>query len=168
VPDCRAFVGLDATGEALLPENRQVVLAQNDKWPWGFQRQPFQASLVLSLPIFTGFSRSLQLARAAAIRADADEAVRARRLQVRSEVQSRWLALQTAWQAIGVQEANRAAARDQLALARERFRIGSGSALEVTDAETAVARAEGEYVNAIYAYHQAIAMLEFAVGRPLR
>ena len=29
-------------------------------------------------------------------------------------------------------------------------------------------RAEGDYVNAIYEYHKAVALLEFAVGRPLR
>ena len=55
-----------------------------------------------------------------------------------------------------------------LELARERFRLGSGNALEVTDAQAAVARAEGDYVNAVYAYHKAIAALEYAVGRPLR
>ena len=32
----------------------------------------------------------------------------------------------------------------------------------------AVARVEGDYVNAVYAYHKAIAALEYAVGRPLR
>jgi outer membrane protein TolC len=168
VPDCRAFVGLDPTGEALLPENRQQIIDGNKAWPWDFRRQPFQASVSVSLPLFAGFSRNLSVARAAAAREDAQEAVRAGHLQVRTDVQGRWLGLQTAWEAIAVQDANRTAATDQLDLARERFRLGSGSALEVTDAETARARAEAEYVNAVYAYHQAIAALEFAVGRPLR
>jgi len=108
------------------------------------------------------------VARASAAQEDAEESVRARQLQVRTDVRTKFLALQTAFQAIGVQEANRVAAREQLELARERFRLGSGNALEVTDAQAAVARAEGDYVNAVYAYHKAIAALEYAVGRPLR
>jgi outer membrane protein TolC len=38
----------------------------------------------------------------------------------------------------------------------------------VSDAQNAVQRAEGDYVNAIYDYHKAITALEAAVGRPLR
>jgi outer membrane protein TolC len=83
-------------------------------------------------------------------------------------VQGRYLGVNAAWQAIGVQEASRTSARDQVQLAQERFRLGSGSALEVTDAQTAVAQAEADYVNAVYAYHRAIAALELAVGRRLR
>ncbi len=67
-----------------------------------------------------------------------------------------------------MQDANQRAAREQLALARERFRLGNGSSLEVADAQAATARAEADYVNAVYTYHKAIAALEFAVGRPLR
>lgn len=168
VPDCKAFAGLNATGQALDPAIEQAILTQNDIWPFRFNSQPFRASVQVSLPIFSGFSRNLDVARAAAAREDAEEAVRARELQVRTEVQARYLGIDAAWQAIAVQSGNREAARDQLLLAQERFRLGSGSALEVTDAQSAVTRAEAEYVNAVYAYHKAIAALEFAVGRPLR
>jgi len=168
VPDCRAFAGLDATGETLLPENRQAILRQNDVWPFNYASQPFRATLFVTIPIFTGFNRNLQVARASALQDDAEESVRATRLRVRADVRARHLGLHTAFQAIAVQEANQTAAREQLDLARERFRLGNGSALEVADAQAAVARAEADHVNAIYAYHQAIAALEFAVGRPLR
>jgi outer membrane protein TolC len=168
VPDCREFAGLDATGLALLPENRSALLTRNNVWPFSFTGQPFRASVLVSVPIFTGFSQSLNVSRANAQREDAEELVRANRLQVRASVQARYLGVQTAYQAIGVQEANQRAAREQLDLARERFRLGNGSALEVADAQAAVARAEADYVNAVYSYHQAIAALEFAVGRSLR
>jgi outer membrane protein TolC len=36
------------------------------------------------------------------------------------------------------------------------------------DAQLAAQTAEADYINAIYAYHQSIATLEDAVGRPLR
>lgn len=168
VPDCKTFSGLDATGDALLPEVESALLTRNDVFPFDFSNQPFQAQVQITLPIFQGFDRNLQVARANAARDDAAEQVRARELQVRTDVMARHLGLSASWEAIGVQSANRDAAREQLELAQTRFRLGSGSALEVTDAQTAVTRAEADYVNAIYAYHRAIVGLEFAVGRRLR
>lgn len=168
VPDCNTFNGLNTAGDALLPELESALRDRNNVFPFRFENQPFRANLQISVPIFSGFNRNLQVARANAAREDAEETVRARELQVRTDVKGRFLALQAAWQAIGVQAANQTAAREQLQLAEERFRLGSGSALEVTDAQTAVTRAEADYVNAIYAYHKAIAALEYAVGRPLR
>jgi outer membrane protein TolC len=46
--------------------------------------------------------------------------------------------------------------------------LGAGTALELSDAQTAVQRAEGDYITAVYDYHKAIAALEGAVGRSLR
>ena len=166
--DCFGRVGLNDQGTALQDGVVQQIRAGNNVFPFHYTGQPFQASLRVSLPIFTGFGRSLRLSQARADEDDADESARARRLQVRSDVHARYLGLQTSYQAIGVQAANREAARDQLRLAQDRYRLGAGTSLEVSDAQNAVQRAEGDYVNAIYDYHKAIAALEAAVGRPLR
>jgi outer membrane protein len=166
--DCFNKFGLNPTGTALQDPVAQQITDQNDVFPFHYTGQPFQASLRISLPIFTGFSRSLRLSQARAQEEDADESERARRLQVRSDVHARWLGLQTSYQAIAVQAANREAARDQLRLAQDRYRLGAGTSLEVSDAQNAVQRAEGDYVNAVYDYHKAVAALEAAVGRPLR
>jgi outer membrane protein len=166
--NCFSSVGLNSTGTAFTDPVARQIVDQNDVFPFHYTGQPFQASLRVSLPIFTGFSRSLRLSQARADEQDADESTRARRLQVHTDVHGRFLALQTAFQAIGVQSANRDAARDQLRLAQDRYRLGAGTSLEVSDAQNAVQRAEGDYVNAVYDYHKAIAALEAAVGRPLR
>ncbi|HUR95563.1 MAG TPA: TolC family protein [Gemmatimonadales bacterium] len=166
--DCFAAAGLNSTGTALQDPVTQQIRDANNVFPFSYTGQPFQATLRVSLPIFTGFGRSLRLSQAKAQEQDADEGARARRLQVRSDVHARYLGLQTSFQAISVQEANRAAARDQLRLAQDRYRLGAGTSLEVSDAQNAVQRAEGDYVNAVYDYHKAIAALEAAVGRPLR
>jgi len=168
VPDCFGAAGLNNTGTALLDPVAQDIRDGNDVFPFHYTGQPFRANLTLSLPIFTGFGRSLRLSRARAFEDDADENVRARRLQVRSDVHARYLGLQTAYRAIGAQAANREAARDQLRLAQDRYRLGAGASLEVSDAQNAVQRAEGDYINAVYDYHKAVAALEAAVGRPLR
>jgi outer membrane protein len=166
--DCFGDAGLNPQGTGLDPAVSQQVRTSNDVFPFDYTGQPFQASLRISLPIFTGFGRSLRLSQARADEDDADESARARRLQVRSDVHARYLGLQTSYQAISVQAANREAARDQLRLAQDRYRLGAGTSLEVSDAQNAVQRAEGDYVNAIYDYHKAITALEAAVGRPLR
>jgi outer membrane protein len=168
VPDCFAASGLVDGGGALLDPVDQQIRDANNVFPFHYTGQPFQANLRVSLPIFTGFGRSLHVSQAKAQEDDADEDARARRLQVRTDVHARYLGLQTAYQAIAVQSANRDAARDQLRLAQDRYRLGAGTSLEVSDAQNAVQRAEGDYVNAVYDYHKAITALEAAVGRPLR
>jgi outer membrane protein len=167
-PDCFAEFGLNGSGTALSDDLSRQVRDANNVFPFDYTGQPFQANLTISLPIFTGFSRSLRVSQARAQEQDADEDVRARRLQVRSDVHARFLGMQTSYQAIAVQEANRRSARDQLRLAQDRYRLGAGTSLEVSDAQNAVSRAEGDYVNAVYDYHKAVAALEAAVGRPLR
>ena len=168
VPDCFGAFGLNSTGTALNESVETSVRDANDAFPFAYTGQPFRANLTVSLPIFTGFSRSLRVSQARAQELDADEDVRARRLQVRSDVQARHLALKAAYEAIAVQAANRVAARDQLRLAQDRYRLGAGTSLEVSDAQNAVQQAEADYVNAVYFYHKAVVALEAAVGRPLR
>jgi outer membrane protein len=166
--DCFGPFGLEPSGTALTPARTQQIQNANSVFPFDYTGQPFQANLTISLPLFTGFSRSLRVSQAREQELDADEDVRARRLQVRSDVHARYLGMQTSYQAIAVQENNRGSARDQLRLAQDRYRLGAGTSLEVSDAQNAVQRAEGDYVNAVYDYHKAVAALEAAVGRPLR
>jgi outer membrane protein TolC len=46
--------------------------------------------------------------------------------------------------------------------------VGSGTFLNVLDAQAVAQQAETDYVAAVYAYHRAIVQLETAVGRSLR
>lgn len=167
-PDCLGSNGLTPTGTAFFAPAAQRIRDANNVFPFDFTSQPFQAALTISLPIFTGFSRHLQLAEARAQQEDADENARAQALLVRANVDARYLALGTAYQAISAQATARDAAREQLRLAQDRYRVGLGSALEVTDAQNAVQKAEGDYITAVYDYHRALTALEAAVGRSLR
>jgi outer membrane protein len=142
--------------------------ARNSVFPFDFTRQPFQARLSITLPLFTNFSRTLRVSQARADHGDLEEAVRARGLGVHTEVSQAYLTLQTAFRTIGLQDTNRSAAREQLQLATERYRVGSGTFFELLDAQVAALRAENDYVNAIYDYHKTLAALEAAVGRSLR
>ena len=168
VANCFIASGLNASGTALDPAVAKAIRDRNANYPFSFQKQPFQASVTISLPIFTGFSRQVRLSQAAAQRDNAEETRRAQELLVRTNVESRYLELNTSWRAIGVQIKSKQAAAERLRLAQDRYRLGSGTALELTDAQNAVTRAEGDYNSAVFAYHRAFTALEAAVGRRLR
>lgn len=166
-PNCNAFAGLNDAGTALQPEIANQIRDRNSGWPFGFTNQPWGISLSISLPIFNGFSRARDVSSARAAEDDAREAARARRIEVDGQIQSGLLAVNTAWQAAAIADTNRAAAADRLVLARQRYDIGNGTALEVADAENAVTQAEFDYVAAVYDYHTAVVALEASVGRPI-
>src|SRR6476646_10250168 len=62
--DCFAQAGLNASGSALQDPIAQQIRDQNSVFPFSYTGQPFNASIRLSLPIFTGFGRSLRLSQA--------------------------------------------------------------------------------------------------------
>src|SRR5690349_1533231 len=145
-----------------------AIRSQNTQYPFHFTPQPFQARLTVSIPLWGNFQQPLQVSQAKAQQQDLQESVRARGLLVRTDVSQAYLTLQTAFQSIAIQDTSRTAAREQLQLATERYRVGSGTFFELLDAQVAALRAETDYVNAVYDYHKALAALEAAVGRPLR
>ncbi|HXM37915.1 MAG TPA: TolC family protein [Gemmatimonadales bacterium] len=167
----RANAGLPPTNCSAFiwgASNEQALRDRNSVFPFTFTQQPFQARLTISLPLFTNFARPLRVSEAHAQHEDMEEAVRARGLAVQTEVSQAFLVLQTAYRTIGLQDTNRTAAREQLQLATERYRVGSGTFFELLDAQVAALRAESDYVNANYDYHKSLAALEAAVGRSLR
>jgi outer membrane protein len=158
----------DCSGFIWGASNEQALRNRNSVFPFQFTQQPFQARLTVTLPIFTNFSRLQRVSEARAQHGDLEESVRARGLAVQTEVSQAFLTLQTAFRTVGLQDTNRSAAREQLQLATERYRVGSGTFFELLDAQVAGLRAESDAVNATYDYHKALALLEAAVGRSLR
>ena len=129
--------------------------------PWNF-------SVGLSLPIYSQFQRTASIAAARAQESVLDLSIRARELQVRSNVSAAFVALDVAYRTIAVQRNNRAAADEALSLATERYRVGSGSIIELLTARVTSETAGYNYITAVYNYHKDIAALEQAVGRTLR
>jgi len=80
----------------------------------------------VTLPIFNNFAREVSVSNARAQHDNLEESVRARGLAVHTEVSQAYLTLQTAYRTAGLQDTNRSAAREQLQLATERYRVGSG------------------------------------------
>ena len=134
-------------------------------FPFDFTENPLDLRVGLSLPIFQGFSRQANVQRARADQLDATERLRAIDLQIRADVTSRLLAVETTYKTMQVQDRSRTAAAEQLNLANERYRLGSGTVLELSDALNAVTRADAAYINAIYDNHRALVALYAAIGR---
>ena len=160
--NCAALTG------PFLRQQEQALRDQNRAYPFSFTPQPFQARLAISIPLWGNFQQPLQVSQAKAEQQDLAESVRARGLQLQTDVNQAYLVLATAYSTVAIQDTNRVAGREQLQLATERYRVGSGTFFELLDAEVAAPRAESDYIGAVYDYHKAVAALEAAVGRPLR
>ena len=151
----------------LTDEMRDEIIAQNRQFPFDFETQPFSMSLGVSVPIFQGLSRQYQVEAASAQAEDARHRLRSEELRIRADVETAHLTLEAAHRAYGLESRNRALAEDQLRLARERYRVGSTSFLELMEAETVMARADRAYLLSVYAFQEALAALEAAVGQDL-
>lgn len=158
----------DCSQFTLTPEQESMIRADNDVFPFGFSREPFSAQLTVSLPLFNGFDRERQVAQARIAADDAAHRQRAEELRVRTAVERTLLNLRTAREAVALEERNRELADQQLALERERYRVGVASFVELQEAETLKARADRDYLVAVYTFHENLTALEAAVGRPLR
>ncbi len=129
---------------------------------------PWNLRVGLYLPIYSQFQRTATIASARAGQDLQDLSVRAQELTVRAQVSSAWVALDVAYRTIAVQKDNLAAADEALALGTERYRVGSGSIIDLLTARVTDETAAYNYLYAVYNYHKSIAALEQAVGRTLR
>ena len=158
--DCSQFV-LTSQDEAQLLEANRV-------FPFNFQSRPWEFTLRVSVPVFQGFTRQRQVEEAASRRDDAAQSRRAEELRLRTALATAVGDLRTAFDVVAIEERNLEVAEQQLALARERYRLGAANFLELLEAQSSVAEAERDHLNARYSFHDALVTLEAAVGRSLR
>lgn len=158
--DCSRYVFTEA--------DRASIVSSNDVFPFDFQRSPPRASMTLSLPLFTGFSRKRQLEAAQAQRSDARYQLREQELALRADLAIGLGEVRTAYESAVIEERNQEFADEQLRLALERYRVGTISFVDLVEAETVKAEADRSRLTAIYGFHEAIAALEAVVGAPLR
>ncbi len=163
--DCSS---LDTSNPAVAAAVREQVEAGNPSFPFGYERQPLQASMSISLPLFDGLSRERRVEEARVAESDARLAVTAQQQRLTADVRGALLTLQTAYRAAILQREVAGNAAEELRMARERFRLGATTSLEVTDAQTRLAEAERAVIDAVYTYHKSLAALEALVGRSLR
>ena len=162
------LASLNCVNTPLTEDNAAAIRNSNAQFPFKFTRAPFGMSASVSLPVFDGFRREQRLELSDIAREDARYSLRARELQLNTEVTQAYLNLMTDYRVVALQEQNAAKAREELSYAEERYRAGAATFLDVTTSRGTFAQAQIDRVNAVYDYHRAFAALEAAVGRPLR
>lgn len=162
--------GLSCASEypPLTSSEEAAIRASNSGALWDFRKAPRSFSAFLQIPIFDNLSREQRLQEAMINRDNAKFNTRARELQTEADVVEAYLNLQTAVRTTELQTVNAQRAREQLAFAEERYRVGAATFLDVTSARGTFEQAQIDRVNAVYDYHRFFAALESAVGRPLR
>jgi len=158
----------DCSQYVLTPGDEAAILANNDVFPFNFRSEPLSLYLQVSLPVFQGFTRQRQVAEARAAEEDARFERHAAELRVQTAVTQAYDELTTAVQVVEIEGRNREVATEQLELARERYRLGAAPYLELLEAQSSMAAADRDFLDARYRFHGAIWRLEAAVGERLR
>jgi outer membrane protein len=117
-----------------------------------------------SLPLYTGGRIEGQIDEADARRGEVQASTRAIANDIVLQVAQAYLSRLTAQQQITVAEEKVAFAREALTLARERYKTGLGSILDVTTATADLLSAEVQLADAQYEYRASDAALAFATG----
>jgi outer membrane protein TolC len=122
------------------------------------------AGVNMVVPIFSGFITSYRVAEAQANLKVAAANERTLRQTILLELEQGFLSLKEADARIKSSETSIRQARENLALANERYKTGLGIAVEVSDAILSYANAKMSNITARYDYKIAQAMIEKAVG----
>jgi outer membrane protein len=122
-----------------------------------------------SLPVFTGFQTSTQIAVADAARADAEEDLRKQRLDTERQVRSALVDLRTAHRNLQLAQENARISAEQLALAEELYRAGSDryDFLQLQQLINENQAAQRSAVEAQFTFIIMKAQLEEILGGPL-
>jgi outer membrane protein TolC len=126
-----------------------------------------QVSLSLRWNIFDGFDRELTIAQREAdldvAQANASEAKRA----VQADLELRLAEIEAARARIEITGTSVVAAREDLRVQQERYRLGASTIVDVLTSQEALNQAEVDVVNARFDYLRARAQLEALIGRIL-
>jgi outer membrane protein len=124
----------------------------------------WDVGIALTIPIFSGFLTSHQVAEAKSslyvLRAN-EESIRN---QILLDVRQSFLNLQAAEASISTSELAASQAKENLDLANGRYAAGVGSPIEVSDAFATYVSAQATYTGALYNYKLAQANIERAMG----
>jgi outer membrane protein len=130
---------------------------QTNLW-WG-------AGAMVSLPIFTGFLIENRVAEARQQKYKVEQKMVNLSNNIALEVTDAYLSLQAARQQIVVAEKEVESARSALTLAKERYRLGLASIVDVTTATTALLIAEVRLSEARYGVQAATVAVAYATGQ---
>jgi len=122
-------------------------------------------NMSLTMPILNGTQTYADISQAQTQQMIAEETLRQTRRTTSLTIRRALLDLDTAREVIALSGDNIAASEESLRLAEERYRVGSGTLLEVFTAQETLARAKSDLAGAQYDYLIAQATLDGAMGK---
>ncbi len=138
-----------------------------ETWDAHRKNYSWNIRLGLSLPIFDGLSIAAGIKQATARAAMMDNEMKETELQAALEVKEALLVLDEATKRIAAAKSGLASAEEDYRLSRERYDVGSGTMLELLDAEVSLSQARSSHVEALASLRMAEALLEMATGEPV-
>jgi outer membrane protein TolC len=124
----------------------------------------FAVAGTLNIPIWLGGRTEGNIVQADAAlaqrKAEAEDTVS----RIESDVRNAWLDLQAATTQVEVAQKNRDVTQENLGLTRQRYEAGVTDNVEVVQAQDAVAGAELDYINSVFAHNVAKLSLARALG----
>ncbi len=169
----RASLGLSTNyaqcdAYAVTPGQIATIRRQNRTFPFGFTQTPHSLTAGLSLPIFDGFAREASVEQALVGRNAARYDVRARELQLTTDVSTAYLTMQTAERTATLRAQTAEQAHTALTFMQQRYKVGLATFVDVAVARDTYESAENDRITSVYDYFKAVSDLEGAVGHPLR
>lgn len=150
-----------------------VVGAYDDRDPkHPTNRGPFydddgQVGLTLTLPLFEGGRISAKVGEETSALAAAQERLRKLNLQIRQEVETAILDVDSSSERVKATEKAIEQARESLRIETLKYNLGAGTVTDVLDAQTALLVTETTYYRALADFRSALARLKLAVGGEL-
>lgn len=127
----------------------------------------FIAGAGIRLSIFQGFSNLSGLNESRANLERSQAKIESMEGEITSEVKQMYMDLKFAEESVEVTETSEMSAEENSELARERIRLGTGSEVELSEAQALLASTSANHIQAIYNYKIAVARLERAIGEKI-
>lgn len=152
-PSLAAFFNYNRSNEGI----ERVYSGWDKNWNmnWG---------LSLSLNLFNGFSDKVRIQKNKLALRNSQETYEEEKRNLKSNLAQHVDNFNSYLEIIQINEENLEAAKEEFRLAEERYRIGSGTALEVREAQVNLTRAEQTLVAAKYSARMTQAQVEQALG----
>ncbi|MFN3480912.1 MAG: TolC family protein, partial [Thermodesulfovibrionales bacterium] len=127
-------------------------------------KENWNLALRLTVPIFDGGLIRSEINKEKKEMEKVIEEERALRLEIIREIKDSYLNIENASERINVSQKAVEEAKENLRIEVLKYETGSGTSTDVIDAQTALLRAETDYLQAIYDRNIAIASLRKAIG----
>ncbi len=147
-----------------LSGNVQLNGSRNNDYEFLQQRQ---LTLGVSWPIFNRFQREQTIASNQIAADNAEASAAEERRQVLADLTSAIASLESARLRIGITQTSVLAAREDLRVQQERYRLGAATIVDLLTSQEALSQAEVDEVNARFDYIRARTQIGALIGRTL-